>query len=201
MRARRTKFCLLAPEPAAGEISASFAAALETGLVEAVILPWSCGNDLAREQGAALAPLTARHQAALLVIDDVDLASQIGAGVVATQAQPDPGAIRARLGDDALVGIVAGTTRHGGLEAAQAGADFVGLGFLGSGSQDQDLAALVELVTWWDEMIEIPCVAFGADTPQVAMQLLEAGADTVALSAKLWMTGDPAATLRDIAGQ
>ena len=187
------KFCLFAPEPSQG---GALSAALETGLVEAVFLPAASIGD-----GAGLIDLPARHQAALLVVDDVDLAGQIGAGVVITQGSVDLGPIRTRLGDDAIVGIVGGLTRHDGLEAAQAGADFVGLGAFNTPLEPQELEDLTELLSWWNEMIEIPCVAFGADTPEAATRLLAAGADTVALSADLWATDAPAATLRAIAGQ
>lgn len=193
------RFCLIAPEAGNVAVHTGLEPALASGLVEAVILPVTRLPEGAVEYGVALAALATRHGVALLVVDDVAIAGEIGAGVVFTAMPEDLKPVRARLGGDAIVGIITAATRHEGMQAAQAGTDFVGLGEFGGVAGAQELDDLDDLLAWWDEMIEIPSVAFGADTPEVAARMLKAGADSVALGAALWGTKAPAKTLRAIA--
>ena len=83
---------------------------------------------------------------AFLLRDDAALAAKTGCdGVVV-----GPGAYaaaRKAVGAQAIVGVTVGTSRHEAMEAGEAGADFIGF--------DAD----PELVSWWTEMMEVPCVA------------------------------------------
>jgi thiamine-phosphate pyrophosphorylase len=83
-------------------------------------------------------------------------------------------AVRGRAG---MVGVVA-STRHDAMEAAEAGADYVALTNL-------------DLVTWWAEMMEVPCVAEGAETLDAVTAHAAAGADFVAAGALVWNSGQP----------
>ena len=54
-----------------------------------------------------------------------------------------------------------------------------------------------ELLTGWQQGMEIPCVAIGGITPDNAAGLAAAGADFVAVSAAVWRHPDgPAAAVR-----
>lgn len=80
-------------------------------------------------------------------------------------------AARKALGPDAIVGAHCGTSRHDGMNAGEAGADYVAFGpcaptALGDGSY-----AEAELFGWWSEMIELPVVAEGALTPELITAL------------------------------
>jgi thiamine-phosphate pyrophosphorylase len=50
------------------------------------------------------------------------------------------------------------------------------------------------LLTWWQGLFEIPCVAIGGITPANCGPLVAAGADFLAVSAAVW-EGDPAANV------
>jgi thiamine-phosphate pyrophosphorylase len=100
---------------------------------------------------------------------------------------------RAALGKDAIVGVFAGASRHEGITAGEAGADYVAFGpvagGLGEALADRDLFA------WWSEMIEVPVVAEGGLTPALAAGLAPV-TDFVALGEEVWRAEDPAAALR-----
>jgi thiamine-phosphate pyrophosphorylase len=94
---------------------------------------------------------------------------------------------RAIVGPDAIVGVTCHDSRHLGLEAAEAGADYVAFGaFHPTSTKDAPARAETELLEWWQAMIEVPCVAIGGITPENGAALVEAGADFLAVSAGVW---------------
>jgi thiamine-phosphate pyrophosphorylase len=103
--------------------------------------------------------------------------------------------LRKELGNDAIIGVEAGTSRHDGITLAEAGADYVafcpvGETVLGDGSRAD--RALFE---WWSEMIEVPIVAEGALTPALVADLAPV-TDFFAIGEEIWREADPAAALR-----
>jgi len=83
---------------------------------------------------------------AFLLRDDAALAARSGCdGVVVGPG--GYGVARKAVGAQAIVGVLVGTSRHEAMEAGEAGADFIGF--------DAD----AEIVSWWTEMMEVPCVA------------------------------------------
>jgi thiamine-phosphate pyrophosphorylase len=103
-------------------------------------------------------------------------------------------AARKALGADAIVGAFARASRHEGMNAAEAGADYVAFGPVGTSALGDGTAAPRELFEWWSEMIEVPVVAEGALTPAAAASL--AGVtDFLALGEEIWGTDDPLAAL------
>ena len=102
---------------------------------------------------------------------------------------------RKDLGDDAIVGAFCGTSRHEGINAAEAGGDYVSFGpvgdtVLGDGSQATD-----ELFSWWSEMIEVPVVAEGALTA-ARVATLAPITDFFAIGEEIWQADDAVAALR-----
>jgi thiamine-phosphate pyrophosphorylase len=97
--------------------------------------------------------------------------------------------VRKALGADAIVGAFARASRHEGLTAAEAGADYVSFGPLVDDGLGDGRVAAPDLFAWWSEMIEVPVVAEGGLTPESAADLAPV-ADFVALGAEIW--GDPA---------
>jgi thiamine-phosphate pyrophosphorylase len=56
-----------------------------------------------------------------------------------------------------------------------------------------------EILTIWQETVEIPCVAIGGITAETVGDLARAGADFVAVSAAVWTHPDgPAAAVREL---
>jgi thiamine-phosphate pyrophosphorylase len=57
--------------------------------------------------------------------------------------------------------------------------------------------ATPDILTWWSELFELPCVAIGGITANNAAPLIRAGADFLAVSSGVWSHEDgPAAAIR-----
>lgn len=106
---------------------------------------------------------------------------------------------RKALGDDAIVGAFCGASKHAGMVAGEAGADYVALGPVAASALGDGETADEELFQWWAEMIETPIVAEGGVTEEIARRLAP-HADFLALDEAVWSAEDgPAASLRRFA--
>ena len=73
------------------------------------------------------------------------------------------------------------------MEAGDAGADYVAFGaFFDTTTKSAKYKADVDVLTWWSDIFEIPCVAIGGITVDNARPLIAAGADFLAVSAGVW---------------
>ena len=129
-RAERCRLYLITPpalEPAA--FTAVLADALDGGDVACVQLRLDTADDAALLAAAhALAPLCRERDVAFLVSGRADIAAQAGAdGVHLGTAAAIPEA-RRLLGADAIAGVSCGGSRHAGMQAAEAGVDYVSFG-------------------------------------------------------------------------
>ena len=85
------------------------------------------------------------------------------------------------------------------MEAGEGGADYVAFGaFFPSATKETSHHAEPELLTWWQSLMEIPCVAIGGITPENCAPLVAAGADFLAVSHAVW-GGDEAAAVKAFA--
>ena len=85
------------------------------------------------------------------------------------------------------------------MEAGEAGADYVAFGaFFPSATKGSEHRPELELLTWWQNLMEIPCVAIGGITPENAGPLVEAGADFLAVCGAVW-NGDEAEAVQAFA--
>jgi thiamine-phosphate pyrophosphorylase len=84
------------------------------------------------------------------------------------------------------------------MEAAEAGADYVAFGaFFPTTTKEAPTRADPEILSIWQETMEIPCVAIGGVTVENCRPLVRAGADFLAVSAGVWARPDgPAAAVR-----
>jgi thiamine-phosphate pyrophosphorylase len=106
-------------------------------------------------------------------------------------------ALRKELGADAIVGSFCGISRHEGMSAGEAGADYIAFGPIGDTGLGLGTQAPRDLFEWWSEMIEVPVIAEGALT----RDLVEGFApvtDFFALGAEIWGAEDPLAALKAI---
>ena len=71
------------------------------------------------------------------------------------------------------------------MTAAEIGADYVSFGPVGATGLGDGSAAPLDLFAWWSEMIEVPVVAEGGLTPELAADLAPV-ADFLALGDELW---------------
>ncbi len=103
--------------------------------------------------------------------------------------------VRKDLGGDAIIGAYCGTTRHDGISAAEAGADYVAFGPVGQTPLGDGSRAEADLFEWWSEMIEVPVVAEGALTADLVAKLGPV-TDFFGIGAEIWQTEDASAALR-----
>ena len=130
-----------------------------------------------------LRPLAQERGAAVLLLDQADLAAETGCDGVHLSDLKSYDAARRRLGAEAIVGVGVAwdDLRHDAMTAAERGADYVAFGAPGSEPGRADL----ELLGWWQLLMNLPCVAFGAAGPEDCARLATAGADFVAVTPEL----------------
>ncbi len=153
----------------------------------------------AAELAAPLQEICARHDVAFIVNDSISLAKRIGAdGVHLGQEDGDPREARDILGRDAQIGVTCHNSRHLAMEAAEAGADYVAFGaFFPTSTKEVKHQAEIETVELWSQFTEVPCVAIGGITTQNASEVINAGADFIAVSSGVWNYADgPAAAVK-----
>ena len=146
-----------------------------------------------------LTPIAHNYDAAVLMNDHVELARELRLDGVHI-GQSDMGYREARriLGNSAMIGVTCHNSRHLAMEAAEAGADYVAFGaFFPTTTKTVEHMAELDTLTIWQESMEIPCVAIGGITADNARQVVDAGADFVAVSGAVWGHADgPAAGVR-----
>jgi thiamine-phosphate pyrophosphorylase len=153
----------------------------------------------AAELAAPLQEICARQDVEFIVNDSISLAKRIGAdGVHLGQEDGDPREARAILGRDAQIGVTCHNSRHLAMEAAEAGADYVAFGaFFPTSTKEVKHQAEIETVELWSQFTEVPCVAIGGITIQNAGEVINAGADFIAVSSGVWNHADgPAAAVK-----
>ena len=175
---------------------AAFAAA---DIASILIVP-PAGRTLDAASAAPLIELAQRRGAAALVAGDARLARTLKADGVHLANRPDLEQAyreaRDALGSGRLIGIDAGISRHDAMTLAEAGVDYVAFG-APAHLKDRDKARMRrnELIAWWAEIFQLPCVAFDVETADEARALAEHGTDFVAVALP---TGQPAAAARDL---
>lgn len=146
-------------------------------------------DDEIRRAADALMPVTQHAGAAFILNDRPDLAAAIGAdGVHIGQEDAPYLDARAAVGPNRIVGVSCHNARHLAIEASEAGADYVAFGPFFPSTTKNEVKALapVELLSWWAEMMVVPCVAIGGITPSNAKPLVEAGANFLAVCHGVW---------------
>jgi thiamine-phosphate pyrophosphorylase len=157
----------------------------EAGIACLLIAPPAAGT-LAADRVKPLIEAAQAHEVAALVADDVELARIVRADGVHLGPRRDlaeayEGA-RSLLGQRAIVGVDAGISRHDAMTSAEAGADYIAFGAPAHlKDRDKARARRDELIAWWAEIFEVPCVALDIETPREAEELARAGADFIAI--------------------
>lgn len=163
--------------------------ALDAGDVAALQLRLKdAPDDRIREAVARLAPITRARDVALILNDRPDLAVATGCdGVHVGQDDATAASARRIMGPAAMIGVTCHDSRHLAMEAAEAGADYVAFGaFFPTSTKAVRHRADPEILTIWQQTMEIPCVAIGGITIETAPAMVEAGADFIAVSAGVW---------------
>jgi thiamine-phosphate pyrophosphorylase len=146
----------------------------------------------------ALSPIAQARGVAVILNDRPDLAAALGCdGVHVGQDDAPYREARRIMGPAKIVGVTCHDSRHLAMEAAEAGADYVAFGaFFPTATKDAPTRADPEILTIWQETMQVPCVAIGGITVATAAELARAGADFLAVSAGVWSHGEgPAAAV------
>ncbi len=165
---------------------AGFRPALEAALgaadVACVLLRTAGLPGPAAERAAkTLCPVVQAREVAFLVEDQPEIARAAWCdGAHLSGAGTSPEAARRILGPEAIVGVACGLSRHRAMTAGEADADYVA--FEGAAVE------LEPLLAWWQEVMEIPCVAMGGPSLENAAAL--ARADFLALGDAVWRHPD-----------
>lgn len=134
---------------------------------------------------------------AIVIDDHWLLAERLGLdGVHLTDGARSVRAARKVLDDEAIVGCFCGTSRHDGMTAGEAGADYISFGPVGTTSLGSGEQADPELFQWWSEMIELPVVAEGALDAEIIAKLAPM-TDFFGVS-EIWTSDDPAQALKGL---
>ena len=146
----------------------------------------------------ALREVTHARDIALVLDEHTMLADRLGLdGVHLTDAARSVRDTRKALGDDAIVGAFCGTSRHDGMSAGEAGADYVSFGPVQASALGDGSFAEAALFEWWSEMIEVPVVAEGGLTTDL-VRALAGYTDFFGIGDEIWGVEDPAAALGDL---
>ena len=179
--------------------NAALEAALSAAPFASVLITASAGRPLAVPQANAIVELLQAKNIAAMIANDANLTRQLRADGVHLSWAKDQAErfaeAREILGERFLVGVDAGRSRDDAMTLAEAGADYIAFG-IPPHVEDRVSAAerQEDLVSWWSELFEIPCVAFDAADAGAAVRLAGAGADFVAVKVK---TSDAPDTARE----
>jgi len=133
---------------------------------------------------------------AIVIAEHIKLAERHGLdGVHLMDAARSVRLARKDLGADAIIGAWCGASKHAGMAAGEAGADYVCFGPLAETALHNGALAERDLFAWWSEVIEVPVVAEGALTAALVRDFAPV-TDFFALGEEIWSTPDPAATLK-----
>ncbi|AFO87502.1 thiamine phosphate synthase [Phaeobacter inhibens] len=155
-------------------------------------------EDTLSRAGDALRAVAHARDVAIVIADHQILAERLGLdGVHLSDAARPVRAARKALGTDAIVGSFCAASRHDGLTAAEAGADYVSFGPVGTSGLGDGNQAQKELFEWWSQMIEVPIVAEGGLTPELVRNLTPY-TDFFGIGDEIWREEDPLMSLRNL---
>lgn len=146
--------------------------------------------------GKALKQLCQSYAIPFLINDDVELALMLKAdGVHVGQSDTAVSAARARFGHSGIVGVSCHGDQALALKAVGDGANYIALGrFFQSQTKPEAPPCSLEVLREVRRKVSVPIVAIGGVTTDNAPQLIEAGADMVAVIHGLFGSGDIRAT-------
>lgn len=138
--------------------------------------------------GKKIVPKLQEAGIAVIINDNPRIAKDLHAdGVHLGQEDGDIIEARKLLGKDAIIGATCHNSKHLGMEAAEAGADYVAFGaFYPTQTKEVIHHADIEILEWWQDIMEIPCVAIGGINIDNALPIINAGADFIAISSGVW---------------
>ncbi|MEP2031218.1 MAG: thiamine phosphate synthase [Paracoccaceae bacterium] len=175
------------------------AGVLDAGPVACVRLAMSSRDEQVISKAAdALREVTHARDVALVISEHLIMVERLGLdGVHLSDASKSVRYTRKELGEDAIIGSFCGISRHDGLNAGEAGADYISFGPVGTSSLGDGITVDKDVFEWWSDVVEVPCVAEGAlDTDLI--RALAPYTDFFGIGEEIWDRDEPAAALEDL---
>ena len=158
----------------------------------------SCDEDLIARAADACRVVSHARDVAIVIETHVLMVERLGLdGVHLTDGARLVRKLRKDLGADAIIGAFCGVTRHDGMNAAEAGADYVSFGPIGTTPLGTGERVDFDLFDWWSKVIEVPVIAEGALTVDLITQYAPV-ADFFAIGPEIWGQDDPLAALKTL---
>jgi thiamine-phosphate pyrophosphorylase len=153
-------------------------------------------EDILMRAADAARELAHARDVAVVIDNHLLLAERLGLdGVHLTDGARSVRKARKDLGADAIVGAFCSASRHEGMSAGEAGADYVALGPVGETHLGDGSRAPFDLFEWWSEVIEVPIIAEGALTVEL-VQRFGPVTDFFAVGEEVWSADDPLKALK-----
>lgn len=168
--------------------------ALNGGDVGAFQLRLKDADDKAILKAAeALLPICRERGVAFILNDRPDLAVTCDADGVHLGVDDMPiKEARKIIGSERIIGSSAHASKHLAMVAGEQGADYVAFGaFYPTNSKPKEKVEkwgvpTPGILSWWQEIMLLPCVAIGGITPANCPPLVKAGADFIAAITSVW---------------
>ncbi len=144
-------------------------------------------NDV-RDAIEALMPICRENNCAFILNDDVNLALELGCdGVHLGEDDMSVKEARKLLGKNFVIGASCYGSRDKAFEAGEQGADYVAFGvFYDTTTKTPKGRPSPDLLTFWREYANIPCVAIGGIKVDNCAPIIRAGADLIAVVTGVW---------------
>lgn len=189
-------YLITPPEFELSDFPGKLAAVLDAHEIACIRLSMaSKDEDRVARAADALREVAHARDIAIAIDSHVQLVERLGLdGVHLTDGARSVRATRKELGADAIVGAFCGTSRHDGMNAGEAGADYVSFGPVTASSLGDGSVAPLDLFQWWSEMIEVPIVAEGGLDEDI-IRTLSPATDFFGIGEEIWATDDPVKAL------
>ncbi len=144
------------------------------------------------ESSKALKPICNKYHVPFILNDRLDLVNKVEADGVHL-GEDDDSILEARklLGPKAIIGASCYNSKHLAMKAAEEGADYVAFGaFFATITKDPKTKADINIIKDWTLISNIPCVAIGGINSSNCKELVDAGADFIAVVGSIWNKND-----------
>lgn len=167
--------------------------ALGAGDIAAVLLRLAdAGERTLIERSKRIAAVVQSRDVALVIDNHPEIVARAGADGAHLTGAAKFAAALSLLKPERIAGASGLRSRHDAMLAGEAGADYVMFGDPDRNGRRPSFEELLERLTWWAELFEIPCVAYAAGADEVA-PLSRTGADFIALGDWIWAAPEGAA--------
>lgn len=153
-------------------------------------------EDLILRAGDACRVVAHQRDVAIVIENHVLMVERLGLdGVHLTDGARSVRKVRKDLGDDAIVGSFCGTSRHEGMSAGEAGADYAAFGPIGETTLGKGERVDFDTLEWWSQVIEVPSIVEGAVTAELVAKFGPV-TDFFGIGEEIWGAEDPVKALK-----